>query len=190
MGTHGFDSRGKKFDANGNLKGWWQKTAQTEFDKKTQCLVKLYNTYTLKFNGKDIKIDGQKTLTENIADFGGVKAAYRAYKKAVGKSSDTRLPGLEYSPNQPFWISGAYGNCFKYKNENDWKQHVKNDDHAPFSVRTRGMFSNMPDFAEDWKCKPESKMNPNPADIFFFFFFFFFFLRAEGGSLLLCRLPM
>merc|ERR1719244_1642122 len=75
--THGFDSRGKNFDANGNLKGWWQKTAQTEFDKKTQCLVKLYNTYTEKFNGEDIKIDGQKTLTENIADFGGVKAAYR-----------------------------------------------------------------------------------------------------------------
>ena len=49
---------------------------------------------------------------------------HRAYKKAVGKSSDTRLPGLEYSPNQLFWISGAYGNCFKYKNENDWKQHV------------------------------------------------------------------
>ena len=49
---------------------------------------------------------------------------YRAYKKAVEKTHDKRLPGLDYSPNQLFWIGNAYGNCFKYKTVDGWKVHV------------------------------------------------------------------
>jgi len=78
----------------------------------------------------------------------------------VEKTHDKRLPGLDYSPNQLFWIGNAYGNCFKYKTVDGWKVHVKNDNHSPFSIRTRGMFSGMPEFAEDWNCPAGSQMNP------------------------------
>lgn len=56
-----------------------------------------------------LKVNGLKTLGENIADNGGIREAYRAYQSYVNSyGEEARLPGLdEFSPNQLFYLGFA-----------------------------------------------------------------------------------
>ena len=58
-------------------------------------------------------------MRENIADNGGIKLAYKAYQKWVNDNNvvEKRLPGLNYTPRQMFWIGAARVWCSKYKTE-------------------------------------------------------------------------
>ena len=54
-----------------------------------------------------IQVNGQSTLRENIADNGGVREAFRAFKRVQARL-EPRLPGLEqYTPNQLFFLGYA-----------------------------------------------------------------------------------
>lgn len=81
--THGFDTSGSKFDKNGNYtpNGIWASEAdKAEFDRRTELLVKCYNSYdVLPDEMPGVKADGKTTLGENIADLGGTEIAYQAF---------------------------------------------------------------------------------------------------------------
>ncbi|MEQ2187130.1 Endothelin-converting enzyme 2 [Goodea atripinnis] len=63
---------GREYDKEGNLRPWWQNSSVEAFRQRTECMVDQYNHYTV--NGEPI--NGKQTLGENIADNGGLKAAY------------------------------------------------------------------------------------------------------------------
>lgn len=68
-------------------------------------MIKQYRDYEL---AKSLRINGDLTLKENIADNGAIKEAYQAYEKYVQKfGEELPLPGLKYSPRQLFWIAAA-----------------------------------------------------------------------------------
>lgn len=107
-----------------------------------------------------MQLNGINTQGENIADNGGVKEAYLAYKEWERKNGpEPKLPGVQYTPQQMFWISMANTWCTKYRSEN-LKLLITTDTHSPGEFRVNGPFSNMPEFAEDFKCPLGSKMNP------------------------------
>lgn len=63
---------GREYDKDGNLRPWWQNSSVDAFKNRTECMVEQYSQYTI--NGEHI--NGKQTLGENIADNGGLKAAY------------------------------------------------------------------------------------------------------------------
>jgi neprilysin len=70
-------------------------------------MVNQYNSYKEPVTGLNLK--GTLTLGENIADNGGIIEAYKAYSKWVeDHGEEKKLPGLELTPNQLFWVSGIY----------------------------------------------------------------------------------
>ena len=81
--THGFDTNGSQFDKNGNYipNGIWASEAdKAEFDRRTELLVKCYDSYdVLPDEMPGVKADGKTTLGENIADLGGTEIAYQAF---------------------------------------------------------------------------------------------------------------
>lgn len=70
--SHGFDNRGRKYDADGVLTDWWTKHDDEYYLQNARKLINQFNNYTY-FGGK---VDGNRTLNENIADLGGVIVRY------------------------------------------------------------------------------------------------------------------
>ncbi|XP_048659951.1 endothelin-converting enzyme 2 isoform X4 [Marmota marmota marmota] len=70
--THAFDDQGREYDKEGNLRPWWQNESLAAFRNHTACMEEQYNQYQV--NGE--RLNGRQTLGENIADNGGLKAAY------------------------------------------------------------------------------------------------------------------
>lgn len=156
--THGFDDQGRQFDKNGNLVDWWQPETKERYLEKAQCIVYQYGNYTVEDVG--LNLNGINTQGENIADNGGIKEAYLAYKKWVERNHpEKKLPGLPYTPEQLFWISSANTWCSKYRPE-AMKVRITTGYHSPGKFRVIGPLSNMEDFSRDFNCPLGAKMNP------------------------------
>ncbi|KAK0095919.1 hypothetical protein PV326_007046 [Microctonus aethiopoides] len=156
--THGFDDQGRQFDKDGHLENWWTPITDEEYRCKTECMIDQYSNYTVE--EIDMEINGLNTLDENIADNGGFKLAYLAYKDwSERNGEEPTLPGLKFNPRQLFWITAANVWCRKVRNEIA-RDDIKNDIHSPGKFRVIGSFSNSESFANDFNCKEKSKMNP------------------------------
>jgi len=158
--THGFDDQGRLFDAFGNLVNWWEKETKEKYLEKAQCIIDQYGNYTVDVKGETINLNGVTTQGENIADHGGVKESIRAYDRLIARTGlEPRLPGLPYSQNQLFWLSGGAMWCQVSRPE-ALKEYILTDPHSPARFRINGPFSNMVEFARDWNCPTGSPMNP------------------------------
>ncbi|XP_075527803.1 neprilysin-1-like [Dermacentor variabilis] len=113
--THGFDDTGSQFDAEGALKQWWSNHTRTEFMERTKCFEYEYGNITdIEAN---MTLNGKNTVGENIADNGGLRLAFEAYKRLLEveyKNIDTRLQGMEdFSGQQLFFIANAMVSAIK-----------------------------------------------------------------------------
>ncbi|XP_044013834.1 endothelin-converting enzyme homolog [Aphidius gifuensis] len=153
--THGFDFNGMNFDGEGHWSNsQWTELSKNNFYNKSKCIIEQYNNFAVPEVG--LNVNGGISQDENIADNGGIKAAYRAYKKLL--NSDKKLPGLEFSPQQLFWIN--YANVFCEKNSNEYLRNYLDGVHPPSKFRIIGTLSNSPEFAKDFNCPSGSNMNP------------------------------
>ncbi|XP_018913127.2 endothelin-converting enzyme homolog isoform X2 [Bemisia tabaci] len=154
--THAFDDQGREYDPVGNMKQWWQNDTISRFKKQANCFVDQYKNYQV--FGKHI--NGKRTLGENIADNGGLRAAYSAYETWASKNPpELPLPALNLSPKQLFFLGFAQVWCTVSTNES-LNLQIEKDTHSPASLRVTGTLSNLPEFAKAYNCKLGSKMNP------------------------------
>lgn len=127
-------------------------------EDRRNCLINQYSSYIEKSINQHL--NGTKTLFEDISDTIGLKMAYEAYIKYINYVGDElKLPGLEYTAKQLFWIASAQDWCSASGTEY-LKSRIKSDDHTLGSWRVIGTLSNMADFSKDFKCSENSKMNP------------------------------
>ncbi|XP_040072345.1 neprilysin-2-like [Ixodes scapularis] len=156
--THGFDDQGRQFDKDGHNLNWWEPETDLKFRQRAQCIVEQYGNYTV--SEGTLNINGVNTQGENIADNGGIKEAFNAYKKWVKENGpEAGLPGLKYTPQQLFWISAANVWCSKDRPET-LKLRILVDAHSPALFRVIGPTSNTPEFAAEFNCPVGSPMNP------------------------------
>lgn len=69
--THGFDSSGSQYDADGNFVDWWQNKTKQLYKDRFKCMISEYNNFT--DTPSDLNANGTQTLNENIADNGKEK---------------------------------------------------------------------------------------------------------------------
>jgi predicted metalloendopeptidase len=158
--THGFDNQGRIYDGQGNIVDWWAEDTKKQFLEKAMCIIRQYGNYTDHEVG--LKLNGNNTQGENIADNGGIKLAYNAYNtwSNVQWDAEPRLPGLQnYTPNQMFWLSTANIWCSKYRPETI-KNIIITNVHATNRFRIIGSISNQEEFSNDFQCPLGSNMNP------------------------------
>ncbi|XP_060804287.1 endothelin-converting enzyme 2 [Amyelois transitella] len=157
--THGFDNFGREFDRNGNLLPWWSNDTIANYVNITQCFVDQYSSYYISVLDKHV--DGNKTLGENIADNGGLREAFVALKHHLRKfGPEPKLPGFErMTSEQMFFLS--YANLWCGVSTDISLAQDLDDEHSPQMFRARGTLQNSEDFAETFKCRPGSRMNPH-----------------------------
>lgn len=100
--THGFDDQGRQYDKDGNLKDWWAEEDAEKFKERAQVIIDFYDNIEVL---PGVHANGSLTQGENIADHGGLKIAYQAFKNAT---KDNPLPVKDgYTPEQRFYIAYA-----------------------------------------------------------------------------------
>ncbi|CZT52630.1 related to endothelin-converting enzyme 1 [Rhynchosporium secalis] len=151
--SHAFDSTGRHYDQNGNYTDWWTNSTVEAFEERAECFVDQYHKYTVTGpDDKPLHVNGRLTLGENIADAGGVTAAFGAWQKRRSETPNQDLPGLDFfSQEQLFFVS--YGNwwCGKSRKETAINR-IYTDPHAPKWARILGTMANSKDFKESFKC--------------------------------------
>ncbi|GJQ69914.1 Nep2 [Trypoxylus dichotomus] len=126
--------------------------------KLQKCIIDQYGNYTVPEVGLNLK--GINTQGENIADNGGLKEAYYAYNSWTKRNRpEPKLPGLDYTPNQMFWISAANVWCARYRPET-LKMRILTGYHSPGNFRVIGPMSNFEEFSKDFNCPSGTNMNP------------------------------
>ncbi len=159
--THGFDDQGSRFDAQGNLKTWWTDADRKNFDERTSCVVKQFDSYEVQ---PGVFMNGKLTLGENIGDFAGLTVAYDAFMRSLaGKPHPADVDG--FTPEQRFFLGWAQVWAAKSTPEAELQQ-VKTDPHALARWRVNGPLSNIPQFAQAFGCKAGQPMvRPNACAI-------------------------
>ncbi|KAG5316370.1 ECE1 enzyme, partial [Acromyrmex insinuator] len=155
--THGFDTSGRLYDGDGNLRQWWTNETILEYSDKTQCFIDHYNTYY----EVDDYIDGELTLGENIADNGGLREAIVAYKRWKARHGhEPLLPGFtQFTHEQLLFLSFAHLWCESYTATSlKW---MMEDSHCPGHVRLQAVLRNSKEFSTAWNCPAGSTMNPS-----------------------------
>ncbi len=152
--SHAFDPSGRKYSLNGTLADWWTNHTSEEFDKRAQCFVDEYDKFTVAGSaGKTLHVNGLHTLGENVADAGGLSAAWAAWQSRRKSRPDQDLPGLSaFTQEQLFYIS--YGGiwCTKITPEALIRQ-VLTDEHSPGMFRITGTaMMNSRGFREAFNC--------------------------------------
>lgn len=153
--THGFDDEGRKFGPDGKLEEWWAPEASERFESAAQCVDDLYSGMEVQ---PELFVNGRLTLGENIADFGGIKLAHRAYQGWLEAGNTDRAIG-EFTGEQTVFLSFAQGWCYLSKPELE-QMRAATDPHAPPRFRVNGPLSQYPAFGEAFGCEVGSPMRP------------------------------
>jgi endothelin-converting enzyme/putative endopeptidase len=153
--SHGFDDTGRKFDGDGRMVEWWAPEVGARFEERTACVAKQYDAYTVT---DGIHVNGTLTLGENIADIGGLRSAYRAWK--ASGAAPANVPGL--TDDQLFFVAAAQSWCTVASPEIE-KMRVLSDTHSPPKYRVNGPVSDLPEFAAAFGCAEGAPMRPANA---------------------------
>ncbi len=149
--THGFDDQGRQFDEKGNLKNWWSKADEINFNKRADLLVKQFNLYTVL---DSLHPNGSATLGENIADLGGVVIALDAFKKTKQYKEGKLIAGL--TPLQRYFMGYAYG-WMQTRRPEMLATQLLTDVHAPIFLRVIAPMSNCDDWYQAFDVKANHK---------------------------------
>jgi putative endopeptidase len=139
--SHAFDNNGAKFDEFGSLSNWWTDEDLEAFKKKSKDMIDLFDGVE---TGNGV-CNGELTVSENIADSGGLRCALEASKKR----KDHDLEG--------FFINWA--SVWRQKASAEYSQLLlRVDVHGPTILRANMQLSNLPEFQEFYQLKEEDKM--------------------------------
>ena len=129
--THGFDDEGRKFDADGNIKSWWSQEDEKAFLEKAKEVSRLYGSLEAL---PGLKVNGDLTLGENIADIGGVSVAFEALERRLKRNPELRKEIDGLTPEQRFFI--GWGQSWRMNvREEALRWQVSNDPHSPDNFR-------------------------------------------------------
>ncbi|PSN41920.1 hypothetical protein C0J52_06812 [Blattella germanica] len=145
----------RKYGKYGELSNWWNINSTLAIEKKKKCFLRQYDKYQM----YDKYLRPKNSEGENIADNGGIRHAYKAYKNFKDRNGEEpRLPGLEeYSNEQLFFLSFAYMWCSNYTRSLISK--MVDEYYIPDKYRVIGSLSNMKEFSDAWNCPAGKFMN-------------------------------
>lgn len=152
-----FDDKGINYDMYGILQPWLGNSSLLSFDSKESCLKQAIANYSL----HGVQVAAELTMGSLIADIGGVKIAYEAYKRhAEENNEESELPGMNLNNRQLFFVSYAQSMCQTISS----KKLMSSKDastHLPGELRVLATLQQLPEFSSAFSCSKNSVMNSN-----------------------------
>ena len=146
--SHAFDPTGSKFAENGSLANWWTKEDLANVEELSQAMIEEFDG--LPFAGGTV--NGTLTVTENVADAGGLSCALEALKQTEDE------PDLE-----AFFTSWA--RAWRNKaTEAYMNLNLTMDVHAPSKLRANIQLQNLDDFFTTFGIEEGDGMYRAPED--------------------------
>ncbi|RCN52359.1 hypothetical protein ANCCAN_01401 [Ancylostoma caninum] len=171
---HGFDDQGVQWGPSGEMSlpgcdrctGWMDLNSTAGFKAMAQCVVDEYNQFCpldpRKFTPHCV--NGANTQGENIADNGGIHAAFRAYRTHIALNGpDPLLPDRlfgQFTHDQLFFLNFAQVWCEKRRTDEQLYQQLMVDPHSPAMYRVFGTIQNYPAFRVAYNCPLETPYAP------------------------------
>jgi putative endopeptidase len=146
---HGFDDSGRHFDKDGNMKNWWTEKDAKAFVARAAVMKEFFDKIEV---AGGVHANGEFTLGENLADYGGITIAFDAYKKHGTPAADG-----EFTPEQRFFI--AYAGCETGNiRPEEVVKRTKTDEHSLSEWRVNGILPHIGAWYDAFGVKPEDKM--------------------------------
>ena len=156
--THGFDDQGRNFNADGNMVDWWTAGDSKRFTAAAEKLAAQFDQITVV---GDLKANGRLTLGENIADQGGLRISYDAFKTTQQFQEGKGIDG--FTPAQRFYLS--YGRIWaEHMTEEAIYQQTKSDPHSIGRNRVNATLRNIDTWYDAFGVKEGDKMWLAPAE--------------------------
>ena len=156
--THGFDDQGRNFDHNGNMVDWWTAEDAAKFQELAN---KLGAQYSAEIVADEVHADGNFTMGENIADHGGLRVAYSAFKKTEQGKGNELIDG--FTPDQRFFLS--YANVWAANiTKEEMLRRTKVDPHSLGVNRVNVAIRNLEEFFKAFNIEQGMSMWRDPAD--------------------------
>lgn len=146
--SHAFDNNGAKFDGYGSLNNWWTKADLEAFTKKSKDMIQLFDDVET----GDGKCNGELTVSENIADSGGLRCALEASRKSEKHHFD------DFFQN--------WARIWRIKASKEYNQLLlKIDVHGPSILRANLQLSNLPEFQAYYEINESDDMYLSKEDM-------------------------
>jgi putative endopeptidase len=126
--THFVDVLGAEYDARGATRHWWTSDDMARFELAARPLVDQFSSYQ---PFSDVRVDGRLTRTENVADLGGLVAAFDAYRRALGSKASNGT--YVRQQDREFFI--AFARSWRSKSTEAGVRAQLKTDHAPEMFR-------------------------------------------------------
>jgi putative endopeptidase len=152
---HGFDEDGKNYSAEGQKKKWWTRRDNREYRKRANQLIDLFNKQEIEGQ----HVNGRKTLSENIADLGGVGISLQALKDELEGVSEE----AKNSAYREFFIAYAVSWRTKVRQEK-LLTALGVDPHAPASMRVNLVVSQFDEWYEAFGIEKDAELYRDPDD--------------------------
>ncbi len=156
--THGFDDEGRKLDAEGKLRDWWAPADAKAFEARAARLGAQYSQFEPL---PGVKVNGDLTMGENIADLGGVTLALEAYRASLKGQPAPVIDGM--TGDQRVFLGWAQAWRGKARDA-AIKRQVTSDPHSPRPYRVNGVMRNVDAWYEAFDVKPGDKLYVAPED--------------------------
>jgi predicted metalloendopeptidase len=127
--SHFVDLLGAEWDAEGRMRHWWTSEDLSRFEALVEPLENQFSSYQ---PFPDLRVDGTRTQTENVADLAGLAAAFDAYRATLGSKASDQAYVRQH--DREFFIGFARSWRGKIREEG-LRAQVATDSHAPESYR-------------------------------------------------------
>jgi predicted metalloendopeptidase len=149
---HGFDDEGRRFDGDGNLADWWTEEDGRAYQERADRLVAYYSEFE-PLDG--FRVNGERTLGENIADLTALVLGYDAYLASLAGEEPPVIDG--FTGKQRYFLSYAQAWRNKLRDET-LRQWILFSQPSPPKVRVNGPLKHFPEFYEAFEVKPGDAM--------------------------------
>ena len=154
--THGFDDSGRHYDLNGNMKDWWTEKDAELFSSRANIMRKFFDNIEVL---PGTHANGEFTLGENLADYGGVTISFDAYKKFGEKSEDA----LGLTADQRFFVAYAMTEASNIRDE-DALRLTKTNEHSLSRWRVNGILPHIEQWYNVFNISEKDKMYIAPEE--------------------------